>query len=121
MHRYTINRDFLEIIRQAGGTGNYQEYADNALRGFGVKVTPQGGISYCYRWTAPAAANGKKKHPRKTVGHYPTMAPSAARELAKKMAATLDHSGDADVAVVSKRAVREANAERVKVVPTVGE
>ena len=41
MQRYTINRDFLENIRQAGGTGKYQEFADAALRGFGMKVTPK--------------------------------------------------------------------------------
>jgi hypothetical protein len=44
------------------------------------------GLAY-YRWTLPVAANGRKKHGRKTVGHYPAMAPSAARELAKKQAA----------------------------------
>lgn len=109
MQRYTINRDFLETIRQAGGTGKYQEYADAALRGFGVKVTPQGGIAYYYRWTQP-----NRKHARKTVGHYPALAPSAARELAKKMAATLEHSADDDVTLLAKRATREANAERAR-------
>lgn len=64
MQRYTINRDFLENIRQAGGTGKYQEFAEAALRGFGVKVNPQDGIAFCYRWTAPGG-----KHRRKVVDH----------------------------------------------------
>ncbi len=116
MQRYTINRDFLENIRQAGGTGKYQEYADAALRGFGVKVTPKGGVTYYYRWSSP---NGK--HPRKTVGHYPAIAPSVARELAKKMGATLDRSSDDDVTLLTKQAARAVTAERLKAVPTGGE
>ncbi|CAE6860729.1 Tyrosine recombinase XerC [Paraburkholderia nemoris] len=116
MQRYTINRDFLETIRQAGGTGRYQEYADAALRGFGVKVTPQGGIAYYYRWIAPGG-----RHGRKVVGHYPATAPSAARELAKKIGATLDHRQDDDVTLIAKHAARENNAQRARVVPTVGE
>ncbi|TFE47263.1 DUF4102 domain-containing protein [Paraburkholderia dipogonis] len=53
------------------------------MRGFGVKVTPQGSIAcyYCYRLTQP---NGR--HGRKAIGHYPELAPSAAREPAKKRA-----------------------------------
>ncbi|MCO4880512.1 site-specific integrase [Paraburkholderia caribensis] len=116
MQRFTINRDFLEQQRQAGGTGKYREFADDHLRGFGVKITPQGGIAYYYRWTGTDG-----KHHRKVVGHYPTMTPSAAREHAKKLSGTLDHSRDDDVTLIAKQATREANAERAKVVPTVGE
>jgi hypothetical protein len=45
MARHTINQKFVENLHRQSGTGKYQEFADDALRGFGVKVTPQGGIT----------------------------------------------------------------------------
>ncbi|SAK70840.1 hypothetical protein AWB79_03864 [Caballeronia hypogeia] len=58
----TIDRDFLRGIV---ATGKYQEYADNKLAGFGVKVTPTGAVAYTYRYTAPDGSR-----PRKIIGHY---------------------------------------------------
>jgi hypothetical protein len=44
MARHTINQKFVENLHRQSGTGKYQEFADDALRGFGVKVT-RGGIT----------------------------------------------------------------------------
>ena len=77
MARHTINRDILETIRQAGGTGRYEEYADVALRGFGVKVTPQGGIAYYSAGPSRTASTGAGRSvtilplPRAPRGNWP--------------------------------------------------
>ncbi|WP_288829995.1 hypothetical protein [uncultured Paraburkholderia sp.] len=91
MARYVINCDFLENIRQRGGTGKYQEYADAALRGFGVKVTPQGSIAYYFWLTQPN-------------GRYGARLSALSRTRAERRA----------------RAGRNENAKRARVVPTVG-
>jgi len=79
-------------------------------------VTPQGSIAChcCYRLTQPNC-----RHGRKTIGHYPELAPSAAREPAEKRAATLERSRDDAITGLAKRAARNENGRRARLVPTV--
>lgn len=84
--RFKIDRDFMRALR---GTGDYQAYQCDELRGFGVKVTPAGSASYTYRWTKPDGTQG-----RKTIGYYPAMNPGDARNAAKRESEIIDHKGD---------------------------
>lgn len=44
-----LTATFLKRSARRGGTGSDQEFTDDSLRGFGVKVSPKGTISYYYR------------------------------------------------------------------------
>jgi hypothetical protein len=101
MQHHTIHSDFLEAIRQAGGTGKYQEFADNALRGFGVKVTPNGGISHVFPCTASAGIDGRTSHPQ-----YGRPLSRGAR-ICEEIGVTLERSSDDDITIIEKRAARK--------------
>jgi len=110
MARHKIDRTFLRAIV---ATGKWQEFADAELRGFVLKVTPTGAISYTYRWTAPDGTRS-----RKVIGHYPHLQPGEARELARKDATLFDHKGDSAAQQLARHE-RRVEVQTVLGVPTV--
>ncbi len=107
--RHKITREFLRALAP---TGHYQEFADAELRGFGVKVTPTGTITYTYRWRKPDATQA-----RRVIARWPHMQPGEARELARREAATLDHKGDTLTLLAERRQKRTA-LQKVAGMPT---
>ncbi|MFL9998291.1 tyrosine-type recombinase/integrase [Paraburkholderia sediminicola] len=101
--RHRIDRAFLRAIVP---TGKYQEFVDDELRGFGVKVTPTGSIAFCYRWQRPDGTQG-----RKVIAKWPQTQPGEARELCRKEAALLDHRADG-LATLAERKRARTRAQR---------
>lgn len=108
--RFRIDRDFMRALR---GTGDYQAYQCDELRGFGVKVTPAGSASYTYRWTKPDGTQG-----RKTIGYYPAMNPGDARNAAKRESEIIDHKGDTLTVAAVRKVKRTELTRTVRGVPT---
>lgn len=107
--RHDITREFIRAIQP---TGRYQDFADKQ-RGFAVKVTPMGGISYTYRWRKPNGTQG-----RKVIGRWPDMQPGDARKLALKESTLIDHVGDTPMRQ-AERKTRRAQVQAIVGVPTV--
>jgi hypothetical protein len=110
MAKLSITPEFLRSIRK---TGKYQDYRDADLPGFALKVTPQGGIGYTYRWTKPDGTQG-----RKVIGHWPVMQPGDARESTRKEAAITDHKADT-LKVRAERKRKKTAVLAVVGVPTI--
>jgi hypothetical protein len=73
MKRIYRTRELLDAIRKAGPDGKHREIAD-LQKGFGARITPNGAISFYYRYTGSSG-----KHRRQTIGAYPAMTVSEAR------------------------------------------
>jgi hypothetical protein len=86
--RINITRELLDSLRKAGTDGKHREIAD-PQKGFGVRITPSGAMSFYYRYTG---ADGK--HRRQTIGAYPGMTVSDARRRALELMQEVEHSGD---------------------------
>ena len=94
--RYALTDEFMRALK---ATGQPQEYADTDLRGFTVRVTPAGRITYSYRWRR---ANGRPA--RITVGCYNEgLKPKDARAKARRESALLDHKGDTLLTTIERR------------------
>ncbi|KWB17812.1 hypothetical protein WL32_25245 [Burkholderia cepacia] len=102
--KFKIDRDFLRSIQP---TGKYQEFVDFEVRGFGVKVTPTGTVTYTVRWTKPDGKQG-----RKVIGYWPNMNPGEARELARKTIRDVDKKGDTTADVLERRR-RQVEAQQI--------
>lgn len=109
MARYRIDRDLLRGIK---ANGVYQGFQDAELRGFGLKITPTGSITYTYRWTRPDGSQG-----RKTIGRYPDLNPGEARELARKESSLLEKKGDT-LTQMAERKRQRTESQRAVGVPT---
>lgn len=107
--KFKIDREFLRSIV---ATDKYQEFGDAELRGFAVKVTPSGAVSYTVRWTKP---DGKQA--RRVVGYWPNMNPGEARELAKKGMRDVDKKGDSTAEILERRR-RKTEAQHIVGTPT---
>jgi integrase len=118
MARVNINRDFLLTIK---GDGKSRYIPDEKLRGFCIKVSPTGSVGFYYRWDKPRTADGKRQQGSKFIANWPGTEPGKARDMAAKFAATIEHSTDDNRTILAKREQRANDAERVKVVPTLGE
>ncbi|MGA7813188.1 tyrosine-type recombinase/integrase [Caballeronia sp.] len=108
--RHDITREFIRAIQP---TGSYQDFADKQ-RGFAVKVTPKGGISYTYRWRKPDGMQG-----RKVIGWWPEMQPGDARKLALKESTLIDHKGDTLTRQAERKTRRAQVVKAIAAVPTV--
>ncbi|MEX3839858.1 tyrosine-type recombinase/integrase [Paraburkholderia sp. BR10882] len=108
--RYAITRDF---VRDLIPTGEPQEYADDILTGFSVRVTARGKRSYCMRYKAPDGT-----FPRKTIGSYPAMSPSDAREAARKLLDTSPQKNDTPATIIEKKQRAADTIRRAHGVPT---
>lgn len=49
-------------MRAIKPTGAMQEFADDELRGFVVRVTPKGSVSYCFRYQKLDGSSGRPTH-----------------------------------------------------------
>ena len=93
--KYKIDRAFL---RRLECTGKYQEYSDTELRGFAVRVTPAGCVSYVIRWVKPS-----RQHGRRVIGHFPQMNPSEARALAIAELRNVDKLADTAAEILERK------------------
>ncbi|MDR6384244.1 tyrosine-type recombinase/integrase [Paraburkholderia caribensis] len=118
MARVNINRDFLLTIK---GNGKSRYIPDEKLRGFCIKVSPTGSVAFYYRWDKPRTTDGKRQQGSRLIANWPGTEPGKARDMAAKFAATVEHSTDDNRTILAKREQRANDAERVKVVPTLGE
>ncbi|KWI36351.1 hypothetical protein WM04_06860 [Burkholderia ubonensis] len=107
--RFKIDREFL---RSLAANGKYQEFTDSDPRGFGVKVTPAGKISFTIRWTKPDGRQG-----RRVLGYWDEMNPAAARELARKALRDVDKKSDTTADILERRR-RKAEAQQIVGTPT---
>ncbi|MBB5403227.1 site-specific integrase [Paraburkholderia youngii] len=115
MKRTNLTRELLDSIRKAGPGGRHREIAD-LQKGFGVRITPNGAISFYYRYTG---ANGK--HRRYTIGAYPGMTVSDARRRALELTQEVEHSSDSATELLRKRERAHRTEQAAKIVPTIGE
>ncbi|MDR6384965.1 tyrosine-type recombinase/integrase [Paraburkholderia caribensis] len=118
MARVNINRDFLLTIK---GNGKSRYIPDEKLRGFCIKVSPTGSVAFYYRWDKPRTTDGKRQQGSRLIANWPGTEPGKARDMAAKFAATVEHSTDDNRTILAKREQRANDADRVKVVPTLGE
>lgn len=118
MARININRDFLLTVK---GNGKARYIPDAKMRGFCLKVSPTGDIAFYYRWDKPRTADGKRRQGSRHIADWPGTEPGKARDLAAKFAAMVEHSTDDNRTILAKHERRKLDAERVKVVPSLGE
>ncbi|ACC72578.1 tyrosine-type recombinase/integrase [Paraburkholderia phymatum] len=116
-----INRELirrLEAERKAkiaaGGTLKVREIYDDLQRGFGVRMSVKGSLSFVYRWTRP---DGGQQ--RIVIGDASMTVEEARKALAKFIART-DHKVDDTSVRVTKHERRVADAKNVGM-PTVGD
>ncbi|WP_341313901.1 site-specific integrase [Paraburkholderia sp. IMGN_8] len=107
--KFKIDREFLRSLK---ANGKYQDFADSDPRGFGVKVTPAGKISFTIRWTKPDGKQG-----RRVLGYWDEMNPAAARELARKALRDVDKKSDTTAEILERRR-RKAEAQQIVGTPT---
>ena len=79
------------------------EYWDTALPGFGLRVTAKGAKS----WTMIYRASGQQR--RMTLGHYPTLPLSAARDRARAALREIEKGNDPATAKAEEEQRREAD------------
>ena len=65
---------------------------DSEVKGFGLSVTPSGVATFVYQYRDGKGRAGRTQ--KVTIGHYPSMTPAQAREIAKRQAGTVAHGGD---------------------------
>jgi hypothetical protein len=112
MKRIYRTRELLDAIRKAGPDGKHREIAD-LQEGFGARITPNGAISFYYRYTGWSG-----KHRRQTIGAYPAMTVSEARRGA------LERRGRSSIQatrqpIVRKRECAHRTEQAAKIVPTI--
>lgn len=103
--RYKIDRDFL---RSLTAEGKFREFPDADLRGFVVRMTPAGAVTYTIRWQKPDGMQG-----RKTIGKWPQMNPGEARELARKEMGNVDKKNDSTAEILDRNKRKQAAAKIV--------
>ncbi|ADG17055.1 integrase family protein [Paraburkholderia atlantica] len=121
MAKERINRELvrrLENERAAtmanGGAPKLRDIYDDQLTGFGLRIRPNGSVSFVYRWSAP---EGQQK---RTIGRHPAMSVEQARAAAKAFIGRTDHKTDTMSTRVAKHERRTADAKLVTM-PTVGQ
>lgn len=120
MAKERINRELirrLEGERAAtiarGDAPKLRDVYDDLLSGFGLRMRPNGSVSFVYRWSAP---QGQQK---KALGRYPAMTVEEARAAAKAFIGHTDHKADTPSTRVTKHERRVADAKHCAM-PTVG-
>lgn len=93
--RYDIDRDFLRGIATAG---RGKSYADSSLRGFAVKISALGRVSYTVRWQTPTGAQR-----RLTIGYFPELPPGRAREIAIQELRRQEKKRDTPAEILERR------------------
>lgn len=102
--KHKIDRAFMRRLDRTVA----REYACDALKGFGVRVAPNGTVTFTYRFLD---VTGKAK--RVTVGRYPDIEPGDAREKAKGHAALTDLKNDPLAVRLAKSEARAAAQKKV--------
>ncbi|MFX1675931.1 site-specific integrase [Paraburkholderia sp. A2WS-5] len=120
MAKERINRELirgLEGERLAtlarGEVPKLRDIYDDTLTGFGLRMRPNGSVSFVYRWSAP---EGQQK---RTVGRWPAQTVEEARAAAKAFIGRTDHKADTMPTRVAKHERRMADARHCAM-PTVG-
>ncbi|MFL9936306.1 tyrosine-type recombinase/integrase [Paraburkholderia sp. RL18-103-BIB-C] len=108
--RVTIDRDFM---RSLAPSGTFQEYADAALRGLSVRITPAGTIQYSVRFRRPDGKFGRKR-----IGVYPAMSAAQAREAARRELEQTPQKQDTPAVVEEKKRRRVESVRRAHGCPT---
>jgi integrase len=108
--RVTIDRDFM---RSLAPSGTHQEYADAALRGLSVRVTPAGSIQYSIRFRRPDGSFSRKR-----IGVYPVMSAAQAREAARRELEQTPQKQDTPAVVEQKKRLRVESVRRAHGCPT---
>jgi len=112
-----ITRDLIRRLdrerKAAGDAAKVREVYDDELRGFGVRMSVKGSVSFIYRWTAD---DGQR---RVVIGDG-SMKIEQAREAVVAFIARADHRSDSMPARVAKHQRRVADAKIVSM-PTVGD
>lgn len=121
MAKERINRELIrrlererEAIVQTGGAPALRDIYDDQLTGFGLRMRPNGSISFIYRWTSP---EGQQK---KTIGRWSAMSIDEAREAVREFISRTDHKADTLPTRVAKHERRVADKKNVSM-PTVGD
>lgn len=102
--KHKIDRAFIRTLDRTLP----REYACAVLKGFGVRVAPNGTVTFTYRYLDPT---GKPK--RVTVGRWPDIEPGDAREKAKGHAALTDLKNDPLAVRLAKSEARAAAQKKV--------
>ncbi|WP_167760003.1 tyrosine-type recombinase/integrase [Paraburkholderia pallida] len=110
-NKVTISREFLRTL---AANGKFQEYADAALTGFKVRVTPAGTVQFTVRYYKPDGKAG-----RKAIGTYPAMQATEAREAARAELAETPLKRDTPAVVEEKKRRRAESVRRTVGCPTV--
>lgn len=120
MAKERINRELirrLEGERMAtlarGDVPKLRDVYDDTLTGFGLRMRPNGSVSFVYRWSAP---EGQQK---RRVGRWPAMTVEEARAAAKAFIGRTDHKADTMPTRVAKHERRMSDAKHCAM-PTVG-
>ncbi|APA84341.1 site-specific integrase [Paraburkholderia sprentiae WSM5005] len=116
INRETIRR--LEAERIAtianGGAPKLRDIYDDQLRGFGLRMRPNGSVSFVYRWSSPT---GQQKA---TLGRWPAMGVEEARAAVRAFVSRADHKADTIPTRVAKHERRTADT-KLCAMPSVGQ
>lgn len=93
--RHKIDRAFLRALKPKEKN---EEFSDQELRGFGVRLSPAGRITYLIRWVKPDRRQG-----RRVIGSFPELNPSEARELAREELRNVNKIGDTSAEVFARK------------------
>lgn len=120
MAKLRINRELIRGLQgerlttlARGDVPKLRDIYDDTLTGFGLRMRPNGSVSFVYRWSAP---EGQQK---KALGRWPAMTVEEARAAAKAFIGRTDHKSDAMSTRVAKHERRMADARHCAM-PTVG-
>ncbi|WP_211947394.1 tyrosine-type recombinase/integrase [Cupriavidus yeoncheonensis] len=97
-----------EVAREVNqhGKAKAREWGDDQLRGFVLRCTPAGVLSFGVRFRRPDGSHG-----RKSIGDAAVMNPSEARTLARAALSAEDKAGDTPAEIAQRKRDRE-EAER---------
>ncbi|CAG4903079.1 site-specific integrase [Paraburkholderia saeva] len=108
--RVEINRDFMRALAPSG---TFQEYADSALTGFTVRVTPAGAIQYNLRYRKPDGSFGRKR-----IGRWPEMSAAQARDAVRLELEQTPQKQDTPAVVEEKKRRRVESVRRAHGCPS---
>ncbi|MFM0224138.1 tyrosine-type recombinase/integrase [Paraburkholderia dipogonis] len=117
MAKQRINRELVRRLQDENRLKpKLREVYDDAITGFGVRITPKGTVSFLYRWTQPDGSQT-----RKTIAVMASEADvKKAREQVLEEIRRLDHIRDTPALRVLKHERRLAD-RKSNAMPTVGE
>jgi len=104
-------RNFLDGKLRHLAAGKETTFLDSKLHGFGLRVLPNGAMTFTRRYLKPGLSKtGKPLQGRVTVGDYPTMTPEQARQKILDEFQQVATKRDSFTIQQEKRAKRETEA-----------